>query len=101
MALESITHQTYTTQSDVWSFGILLWEIVTMGEYPYPGVSNADLLDLLKKGYRMEKPPHCDCELYNIMLNCWKVNPKERPTFTELKKQLEALLEDTVDYIKL
>lgn len=101
MALESITHQKYTTQSDVWSFGVLLWEIVTLGEYPYSEVNNADLLSFLKNGYRMKKPPHCGIELYQIMMNCWKEKPKDRPTFTELRKQLETLLEDAFNYVKL
>lgn len=101
MALESITHQRYTTQSDVWSFGILLWEIVTLGEYPYPEISNTDLLNFLKSGYRMEKPSHCGIELYQMMLDCWKENPKERPTFMDVRKRLEMLLEDALNYVKL
>lgn len=101
MALESITHQRYTTQSDVWSFGVLLWEIVTLGEHPYPEVGNGDLVNFLKSGYRMAKPPHCGMELYEIMLKCWRENPKERPTFTEIRKRLEMLLEDALNYVKL
>lgn len=101
MAIESITHQIYTTKSDVWSFGVLLWEIVTLGEYPYSEVHNTDLVNFLKNGYRMEKPSHCGVELYQIMLKCWKDNPKERPTFRELRKQLEVLLEDALHYVKL
>lgn len=101
MAPESITHQIYTTQSDVWSFGILLWEIVTLGQHPYPEISNANLLRFILSGHRMQKPPHCGVELYEIMLRCWEKNPKQRPTFTELRTQLEALLEDAIHYVKL
>ncbi|KAJ8946451.1 hypothetical protein NQ318_014439 [Aromia moschata] len=67
LALESVTHQIYTTQSDVWSFGILLWEIVTLGSTPYPGVATEDLLLLLKGGYRMERPSNCSDEMYVLI----------------------------------
>lgn len=63
MALECMTHQVYTTKSDVWSFGVLLWEIVTMGSTPYPGIPTQQLLGLLQEGYRMQKPPNCNQEL--------------------------------------
>lgn len=99
MAPESITHQRYTTHSDVWSFGVLLWEIVTLGEYPYPEIHNADLLKFLQNGHRMQKPRNCGDEVYQIMLTCWKENPKERPTFTALKEQLETLLQDAANYL--
>ncbi|XP_033610373.1 tyrosine-protein kinase receptor torso isoform X2 [Cryptotermes secundus] len=93
MALESLLHQVYTTQSDVWSFGILLWEIVTLGGNPYPGIPTNKLFSLLREGYRMECPAICSNELYNIMLACWKTKPKDRPTFAELHKMLDELLE--------
>ncbi|OAD56447.1 Fibroblast growth factor receptor 3 [Eufriesea mexicana] len=92
MAIEAITHQTYTTYSDVWSFGILLWEIVTMGAIPYPGISTSAILKLLKSGYRMEQPVSCSVELYNIMFSCWNERPQSRPVFTELKESLDKLL---------
>ncbi|XP_018568526.1 tyrosine-protein kinase receptor torso isoform X2 [Anoplophora glabripennis] len=101
MALESMTHQVYTTRSDVWSFGILLWEIITLGSTPYPGISTGDLLPLLKSGYRMEKPSNCSNELYTIMCKCWKAAPRERPTFSELRKTLDELLESVSNYLNL
>ncbi|CAH0550701.1 unnamed protein product [Brassicogethes aeneus] len=101
MALESVTHQRYTTQSDVWSFGVLLWEIVTLGGNPYPGVNNQDVLFLLKQGYRMSKPVNCSEELYAIMAECWYESPNDRPTFADLSNKLENLLEKKSEYLSL
>ncbi|XP_074107024.1 tyrosine-protein kinase receptor torso-like [Cotesia typhae] len=92
MAIEALTHQIYTTQSDVWSFGILLWEIVTLGCNPYPEIPTHMILHYLKSDYRMAKPSNCGQELYNIMLACWNSSPRSRPTFTELKHDLNALM---------
>lgn len=92
MAIEALTHQIYTTYSDVWAFGILLWEIVTLGAMPYPGTPTNRILQLLKSGYRMERPPNCGRELYSIMYSCWNVRPQSRPTFTGLKQSLDKLL---------
>ncbi|XP_046812857.1 tyrosine-protein kinase receptor torso isoform X3 [Vespa crabro] len=97
MAIEALTHQIYTTHSDVWSFGILLWEIVTLGCTPYPDVPTNNILKLLKTGYRMEKPSNCGENLYNIMYSCWHLRPQSRPTFTELKKNLDTLLNNWTD----
>ncbi|XP_015113567.1 tyrosine-protein kinase receptor torso isoform X2 [Diachasma alloeum] len=93
MAVEALTHQIYTSQSDVWSFGILLWEIVTLGCNPYPDTPTHMILQVLKTGYRMERPSNCGKELYDIMLSCWRTRPRSRPTFTDLKRNLEKLLQ--------
>lgn len=63
MALESLSDNIYTSKSDIWSFGIVLWELVTLGTDPYPGIDAKDLFKLLKEGYRMDKPNNCSTEL--------------------------------------
>ncbi|CAK1553046.1 unnamed protein product [Leptosia nina] len=92
MALESLTHRIYTTQSDVWSFGVVMWEIVTMGGAPYPAVGASRLPRLLRAGYRMPRPSNCSGQLYELMLSCWHERPRSRPTFGELHHALDALL---------
>ncbi|XP_037069181.1 fibroblast growth factor receptor 3-like [Pollicipes pollicipes] len=93
MAPEALFERLYTTQSDVWSFGILLWEIMTMGGMPYPSIPNVEkLFSLLREGYRMEQPPGCPQNLYGVMRECWEYYPTLRPTFTELVEQLNTIL---------
>ncbi|XP_072942504.1 tyrosine-protein kinase receptor torso-like [Epargyreus clarus] len=92
MALESLTHRVYTTQSDVWSFGVVMWEVATLGGAPYASVNGARLPRLLRAGYRMPRPPACDPQLYELMLECWHERPLSRPTFPELHARLDALL---------
>lgn len=91
LAIECMTHQVYTTQSDVWSFGILLFEIVSLGGTPYPSLQTAKLLTSLQEGYRMEKPKHCGPNLYDLMLCCWNENPKERPNFKKIYSRLQEI----------
>lgn len=92
LALESMTHQLYTSQSDVWSFGILLYEIITLGATPYPSIGTDQLLKLLSIGYRMEQPNHCHSSLDEIMQSCWHSTPQARPTFDQLSTQLQNYL---------
>ncbi|XP_067682069.1 uncharacterized protein [Haliotis asinina] len=101
MAIESLRDRVFTTQSDVWSFGILLWEIVTMGASPYPHIALSDLYYVLVNGYRMEKTSNCSDELYALMLQCWAANPADRPCFTQLRMMLEELMEEDRDYLVL
>ena len=85
----------FTTKSDVWSYGVFLTELVTHGCIPYPGMTNDDVLARVEQGYRMPQPPGCPEPLYQIMLECWKTKPKERPTFEYLKHQLEDYFAST------
>nr|XP_006820692.1 PREDICTED: macrophage colony-stimulating factor 1 receptor-like [Saccoglossus kowalevskii] len=101
MSIEAIFDQIYTTQSDVWSFGVVLWEIITLGASPYPGISGKRLLKMLKTGHRMEQPDNCPQEIYHIMRSCWQAAANDRPSFTQLREQLERILEDSQQYIDL
>ncbi|XP_060926707.1 fibroblast growth factor receptor 1b [Limanda limanda] len=92
MAPEALFDRVYTHQSDVWSFGVLLWEIFTLGGSPYPGVPVEELFKLLKEGHRMEKPPACTQELYLTMRDCWHAVPSRRPTFLQLVEDLDRTL---------
>ncbi|XP_048746177.2 tyrosine-protein kinase receptor torso-like [Ostrea edulis] len=101
MAIESIFDQIFTIKSDIWSFGIVLWEIVTLGGSPYPGIPNEDLFRLLKDGYRMDKPENCSADIYQMMLSAWHPNAQCRPSFSDLRQKLESMLEATESYINL
>ncbi|KAG8506808.1 Tyrosine-protein kinase Lck [Galemys pyrenaicus] len=88
-APEAINYGTFTIKSDVWSFGILLTEIVTHGRIPYPGMTNPEVIQNLERGYRMVRPENCPEELYQLMNMCWKERPEDRPTFDYLRSVLE------------
>uniref|UniRef100_A0A8C7I7T3 Fibroblast growth factor receptor n=1 Tax=Oncorhynchus kisutch TaxID=8019 RepID=A0A8C7I7T3_ONCKI len=92
MAPEALFDRIYTHQSDVWSFGVLLWEIFTLGGSPYPGVPVEELFKLLKEGHRMDRPAACTEELYIMMRDCWHAVPSRRPTFQQLVEDLDRTL---------
>ena len=75
-----------------WSFGILLYEIVTLAATPYPSIGAEQLLKILNTGYRMEKPKHCHRSLYDVMVSCWHASPTDRPDFEELSSMLNHFL---------
>uniref|UniRef100_A0A8C3CHZ2 Tyrosine-protein kinase n=1 Tax=Cairina moschata TaxID=8855 RepID=A0A8C3CHZ2_CAIMO len=89
-APEAINYGSFTIKSDVWSFGILLTEIITYGRIPYPGMSSVEVIRALERGYRMPRTENCPEELYDIMLRCWKTRPEDRPTF----EYTQSILED-------
>uniref|UniRef100_A0A8C4IJ85 Fibroblast growth factor receptor n=1 Tax=Dicentrarchus labrax TaxID=13489 RepID=A0A8C4IJ85_DICLA len=103
MAPEALFDRIYTHQSDVWSFGVLLWEIFTLGGSPYPGVPVEELFKLLKEGHRMDKPSTCTQELYMMMRDCWNAVPSQRPTFKQLVEDLDRCLAMTAnqEYLEL
>ena len=88
MPPEAITFSTFTTQSDIWSFGIVLWEIFSSGTQPYCALSNEEVVDHVTNGQILRCPGDCPKELYALMVNCWATNPKERPTATEVYAEL-------------
>ncbi|KFV68232.1 Fibroblast growth factor receptor 1, partial [Dryobates pubescens] len=92
MAPEALFDRIYTHQSDVWSFGVLLWEIFTLGGSPYPGVPVEELFKLLKEGHRMDKPSNCTNELYMMMRDCWHAVPSQRPTFKQRVEDLDRIV---------
>jgi len=98
MSIEAIYHKEFTVQSDVWAYGVVLFEIVTLGGAPYPFISNLELCKMLKSGYRMERPENCSVEMHDIMCHCWNEIPARRPTFTELREHLEKIMEKGARY---
>lgn len=102
MAIESIRDRVFSTQSDVWSFGIVLWEFFSLARTPYPGMEAGEqLYHKLVEGYRMDKPEFATNELYNVMQQCWHVKPVERPTFTQISESLGNMLNDTVKNVSI
>ncbi|XP_053488483.1 tyrosine-protein kinase receptor TYRO3 isoform X2 [Ictalurus furcatus] len=91
IALESLADNVYTTQSDVWAFGVTMWEIMARGQTPYPGVENSEVYEYLIKGERLKQPSDCPDDIYEIMHSCWSPVPKCRPSFQQLIAQLEGL----------
>ncbi|KAM8762638.1 tyrosine-protein kinase Fes/Fps [Acanthopagrus schlegelii] len=90
-APEALNYGRYTTQSDVWSFGVLLWETFSMGMTPYTSMTNQQTRDEVEKGYRMPAPHCCPVEISRIMSNCWQYEPQNRPSFKKLRAELSAI----------
>ncbi|XP_045308700.1 tyrosine-protein kinase ABL2 isoform X7 [Leopardus geoffroyi] len=94
-APESLAYNTFSIKSDVWAFGVLLWEIATYGMSPYPGIDLSQVYDLLEKGYRMEQPEGCPPKVYELMRACWKWSPADRPSFAETHQAFETMFHDS------
>eukprot|EP01119_Soliformovum_irregulare_P014377 TRINITY_DN3931_c0_g1_i3.p1 TRINITY_DN3931_c0_g1~~TRINITY_DN3931_c0_g1_i3.p1 ORF type:complete len:683 (+),score=170.64 TRINITY_DN3931_c0_g1_i3:117-2051(+) len=98
-APEVLTHGKYTFASDVWSFGVVLYEIFTLGAEPYPGMKNEEVVPKVTSGWRMPRPDECPSEIYDLMLKCW--NQSDRPSFLEIRKSLETFKDEAAVSIAL
>ncbi|KAG8598220.1 hypothetical protein GDO81_002529 [Engystomops pustulosus] len=90
-APEALNYGRYSSESDVWSFGILLWETFSLGMCPYPGMTNQQAREQVEKGYRMSAPQKCPEEVFKIMQRCWEYKPENRPKFIEMQKELSSI----------
>ncbi|XP_065217053.1 fibroblast growth factor receptor homolog 1-like [Planococcus citri] len=95
MAPEALFDNKYSTKSDIWSYGVLLWEIVTLGDNPYPSIkSMAAMIRFLNENRRLEKPLNTSTDVYNLMQDCWKYEPRQRPNFLTIVEHITDLLEN-------
>uniref|UniRef100_A0A8R1DNI1 Protein kinase domain-containing protein n=2 Tax=Caenorhabditis japonica TaxID=281687 RepID=A0A8R1DNI1_CAEJA len=88
---EAIKDNTYSSKSDVWAFGVLLWEIATLGGFPYNNVADKDLLNQLTDGMRLEQPPKCSDDMYFLMKSCWNLRQEDRPSFVSILSKLDQI----------
>ena len=93
MAIESLTDWVFSSQSDVWAFGVVLWEIFSLAKVPYPGIPLNQLTEGLQTGYRMKKPEFAPDAIGQLMSDCWKTQPNQRPTFSYLEEVLKSLMD--------
>lgn len=91
-APEILKWRKYSTKSDVWAFGVVLWELLESGREPYGDMSNSEANSAVLQGYRLPQPPHCPNSLYDIMRSCWQTESQSRPTFEEIYDQLDVIL---------
>uniref|UniRef100_A0AAY4DKF0 receptor protein-tyrosine kinase n=1 Tax=Denticeps clupeoides TaxID=299321 RepID=A0AAY4DKF0_9TELE len=101
MPPESIMYRKFTTESDVWSFGVILWEIFTYGKQPWFQLANNEVIDCITQGRVLERPRLCPKEVYDIMLGCWQREPQQRLNVKDIQKILYALGKATPVYLDI
>uniref|UniRef100_A0A8C3K4N0 Tyrosine-protein kinase receptor n=1 Tax=Calidris pygmaea TaxID=425635 RepID=A0A8C3K4N0_9CHAR len=99
MAPESLIDGVFTNRSDVWAFGVLVWETLTLGQQPYPGFSNTEVLHHVRSGGRLETPNNCPDDLCDLMKKCWAQEPHNRPTFIYIQNKLQELRHSPLCFI--
>ncbi len=91
-APEAISHTKFTCSSDVWSFGVVAWEVMSFGERPYWNWSNTDVIKTIEKGFRLDAPSICPLVIYDLMIECWESERTRRPKFKQIVNDLDILL---------
>ncbi|KAM6084950.1 proto-oncogene tyrosine-protein kinase ROS isoform 1-T1 [Theristicus caerulescens] len=99
MAPESLIDGVFTNRSDVWAFGVLVWETLTLGQQPYPGFSNTEVLHHVRSGGRLESPNNCPDDLCDLMTRCWAQDPHNRPTFSYIQDKLQEIRHSPLSFI--
>ncbi|XP_078259819.1 receptor tyrosine-protein kinase erbB-4 isoform X7 [Rhinoraja longicauda] len=99
MALECIHYRKFTHQSDVWSYGVTIWELMTFGGKPYDGIPAREIPDILEKGERLSQPPICTIDVYMVMVKCWMIDADSRPKFKELAAEFSRMARDPQRYL--
>uniref|UniRef100_A0AAR2ITW3 Receptor protein-tyrosine kinase n=1 Tax=Pygocentrus nattereri TaxID=42514 RepID=A0AAR2ITW3_PYGNA len=99
MALECIHYRKFTHQSDVWSYGVTIWELMTFGGKPYDGIPTREIPDILEKGERLPQPPICTIDVYMVMVKCWMIDADSRPRFKELAAEFSRMARDPQRYL--
>ncbi|XP_055959099.1 epidermal growth factor receptor-like [Patella vulgata] len=99
LALECIQHRIFTHKSDVWSYGVTVWELMTYGQKPYDSIRARDVPDLLEKGERLPQPHCCTIDVYMIMIKCWMLDAESRPSFLELQEEFSKMARDPGRYL--
>ncbi|KAG7242504.1 hypothetical protein INR49_020529, partial [Caranx melampygus] len=101
MPPESIMYRKFSTESDVWSFGVILWEIFTYGKQPWFQLGNNEVIECITQGRVLERPRICPKEVYDIMLGCWQREPQQRLNIKDIQKVLFAMGKATPVYLDI